>query len=136
MPLSSCFFFNSTQGSEKIVYKLKEDLAVPSMVIQCVTLLLSVVSLIALVSSRCFRTCSALFYFNLTVADAIMAFLGIAVLAAPSSNQWSKYEQPAWIFYFLRFVQFLKCYIKTYFRTLELKKLRRAIICVIQLAIL
>ena len=103
MPPISCLTFIPIDNSTNIVDRLKEDLAVSAMVIQCATLFLSGVSLIALISSGCFKTCSALFYFNVTIADAIMAFFGIGI-ATLSSCKWSIYREFTWIFYVLRLV--------------------------------
>ena len=101
--LSSCLFFNSSNTTNALGVNLRNDLTIPSLVICIATLFLSGLILMALVSSKCYNSSYAMFYLNLTVADAIMAFIGVCIIVNPKTP-WLEYEKIALVLLVLRYV--------------------------------
>ena len=106
--LNACMFFNSSDFANDIILKVKDDLLIPSLVTVVTTFFLACVILVALVSSQCFRSSNAMLYFNITMADAIMAFFGIFALALPHTMSFHKYRNAALVLFILRCVSFEK----------------------------
>ena len=102
--LNSCMFLNNSNTTNGLVTNLIEDLTVPSLIVMIITFFLAGVCSLALLSSQCYQSSNALFYFNLTVTDAIMSFSGISIIILPNSED----QKIAPIFYALRYVSFLQ----------------------------
>ena len=99
MNLTTCLYHNLTtnNSSHGLILQLKEALTVPILVLLVGTLLLAGIILVALAMSGCFRNPTALLYFNMSLADVLMAFIGISLLLLPTSKTksgivWSMYQ--------------------------------------------
>ena len=106
--LNACMFFNSSNFTSAIILRVEDDLFIPSLVTLIATFFLACVILVALVSSQCCRSSNAMLYFNITMADAIMAFYGIFALALPHTMSFHKYRNAALVLFILRCVSFEK----------------------------
>ena len=86
MLVSSCMYFNFSNTTEGLSINLKADFMAPSMIALTGTFSLAVIILVALASSQFYKSSSDIFYFNLSMADAIMAFIGILIVALPENS--------------------------------------------------
>ena len=91
--LFNCADSNITNSSSNsTVLNLKDVLTVPSLIVLTGTLVLAVIILVALVLSQCYKSSNSIFYFNLSLADIIMAFVSIIMFIPNDSLSWNTYQ--------------------------------------------
>ena len=61
-------------------------LTVPAIMVMSLALLLAAIILLALLPSKCFKSHTSVFYFNISLADAVMAAAGMTVLLIPARS--------------------------------------------------
>ena len=92
--LTTCQYHNLTTNETAhdgtVLLKFTEEIAVPCVLLLAGTLVLAGIILVALVMSGCFKNPTSLLYFNLSLADALMAFTTIPLLLLPTetSSAW------------------------------------------------
>ena len=88
--LNNCDSLANTSLNNSSVKQIKNMLTVPSLFLLGAALVLAVIILLALVSSKCFKFPNTLLYFNIAVADAFMTVAGIIMLSVSiKTAAWS-----------------------------------------------
>ncbi|KAL5269480.1 hypothetical protein ACHWQZ_G003088 [Mnemiopsis leidyi] len=87
---------NVSNTTDSPGFWLKDEYSLPLLLVLIVTLLLSCLAMLSLVLSRCYETPHTIFYFNVSLLDAAMAFVGIFIVTVPRRS-WGKDWVLSWI---------------------------------------
>ena len=91
--LKNCDNFSNSSLNSSSVLQIKNILTVPSLFLLGAALFLAAIIQLTLILSKCYKFPNSLLYFNISLADAIMAVTGIQmVLVSADSSTWTNIQ--------------------------------------------
>ena len=101
--LTNCDSLSNASFNSTSVMQIKNILTVPLLFLLGAALFLAAIIQLALILSKCYKFPNSLLYFNIALADAIMAVTGIYMVAVPANSAvWVKLYQLSLAFHVLR----------------------------------